>query len=239
MTTQIDHADARALLLEVKSGVLSTLSLDVPGYPFGSLVPYCLDREGIPVILIADIAQHTRNLIADPRVSLTVAEHAEDGDVQAKARLTVLARAVRVEAGLEDASGRYERAYPWSRDYHRTHGFSYFRLEPVRLRYIGGFGDIRWIEPKTFTRPNPFTQAQETAIVEHMNADHREAMRGYVRRFKGLPCTDGQEIALTGIDAEGIDLLVERRHLRLAFDEPVATPMEARKRLVDMARTPA
>ena len=31
-------------------------------------------------------------------------------------------------------------------------------------------------------------------------------------------------------------LLVERRHLRLAFDEPVATPMEARKRLVDMAR---
>jgi putative heme iron utilization protein len=169
-------------------------------------------------------------------VSLTVAERAEDGDVQAKARLTVLARAVRVEAGLEDAAGRYYRTYPWSRDYHRTHGFAFFRLEPVRLRYIGGFGDIRWIEPAAFTLANPFAVAQETAIVEHMNADHQAAMRGYLRHFKGLPCGDDQEVTLAGIDAEGIDLLVERRLLRLAFDQPVGSPMEARQRLVDMAR---
>lgn len=239
MTTLTNHADARALLLEARSGILSTLSLDVPGFPFGSLVPYCLDREGVPLILVADIAQHTRNLLADSRVSLTVAERPDDGDVQAKARLTVLARAVRVDDGLEDASNRYERSFPWSRDYHRTHGFSYVRLEPVRLRYIGGFGDIRWIEPAAFTRPNPFSAAQEAAIVEHMNADHQEAMRGYVRRFKGLACGDDQEIVLAGIDAEGIDLLVERRLLRLSFDEPVATPLEARQRLVEMARAGA
>jgi putative heme iron utilization protein len=65
-------ADARRLLLAAKAGVLSTLSLDVPGFPFGSVVPYCLDRGGLPLILVADIAQHTRNLLADPRASLTV-----------------------------------------------------------------------------------------------------------------------------------------------------------------------
>jgi putative heme iron utilization protein len=69
-----------------------------------------------------------------------------------------------------------------------------------------------------------------------MNADHPAAMRGYVRRFKGLGCGDGEQVALAGIDAEGFDLLLERRLLRFAFDEPVATPAEARQRLVAMAR---
>jgi putative heme iron utilization protein len=88
METLANHADARGLLLEAKAGVLSTLSRDVPGFPFGSVVPHCLDRGGLPLTLIADIAQHTKNLLADPRASLTVTEAAEDGDVQAQARLT-------------------------------------------------------------------------------------------------------------------------------------------------------
>jgi putative heme iron utilization protein len=142
---------------------------------------------------------------------------------------------VPVAGEVEDAAGRYYRHFPWARDYHETHGFAFFRLEPVRLRYIGGFGDIRWIEPEEFTFPNPFTPAQETAIVEHMNTDHQAAMRGYVRRFKELACGDEQEIALAGIDAEGFDLLLDRRLLRFAFDEPVASP-GARQRLVAMTR---
>jgi hypothetical protein len=169
-------------------------------------------------------------------VSLTVAEPAAEGDVQARARLTYLARAVRVEAGVEEVAGRYYRHFPWAEDYRETHGFAFFRLEPVRLHYIGGFGGIRWIEPEEFTVPNPFTPAQEAAIVEHMNADHAAAMRGYVRRFKGLACADEQEVSLAGIDAEGFDLLLDRRLLRFAIDQPVATPAEARQRLVAMAR---
>lgn len=236
METLTDHTDARGLLLEAKAGVLATLSLDVPGFPFGSVVPYCLDRQGMPVILIAQIAQHTKNLLADPRVSLTVAQKAGDGDVQAKARLTYLARAAEVEDGVEDTAARYYRYFPWARGYHGTHGFSFFRLEPVRLRYIGGFGDIRWIEPEAFTLANPFSPDQETAIVEHMNADHQTAMRGYVERFKGRSCGEDRQVTLAGIDAEGFDVLVERRLLRFAFDEPVATPAQARQRLVTMAR---
>jgi putative heme iron utilization protein len=141
-----------------------------------------------------------------------------------------------VEAGAEDAVGRYYRHFPWAEDYRETHGFAFFRLEPVRLRYIGGFGDIRWIEPEEFTAPNPFTPGEEAAIVEHMNADHPASMRGYARRFEGLVCGDEEEVALAGIDAEGFDLLLGRRHLRFAFDVPVATPAEARRRLVAMAR---
>jgi putative heme iron utilization protein len=60
---------ARATVLALP--VLSTISLDVPGYPFGSLTPYCFDENGQPIVYISLIAQHTRNIMADPRLSLT------------------------------------------------------------------------------------------------------------------------------------------------------------------------
>ena len=71
--TQVATA-ARNLMLSEYQGVLSTHSLDAPGYPFGSVAPYCLDRKGRPVILISNIAQHTKNLKANPKVSLIVME---------------------------------------------------------------------------------------------------------------------------------------------------------------------
>ncbi len=228
------HENARALLTGRKAGVLSTLSVTVEGFPFGSVVPYCLDRGGLPVILISNIAQHTRNVLADPRVCLTV--QADGHDVQAEARLGVLARAERIEEGLEDAAERYYRHFPGSRDYHRVHGFDFFRLAPVRFRWIGGFGDIRWIDPRELVVGNPFTRDEETAIVDHMNADHVDAMRGYCRGLPGVDIADGDGVQMAGIDAEGFDLLAAGRLWRFPFADPVATPAEARARLVAMAR---
>ena len=63
---------ARELLLKEYRGVLSTHSKAMPGFPFGSVVPYCLDAEGRPLILISRIAQHTHNLGQDAKCSLDV-----------------------------------------------------------------------------------------------------------------------------------------------------------------------
>ncbi len=228
------HRDARALLCAQKAGVLSTLSAEMEGHPFGSVVPYCLDRRGRPIVLISEIAQHTKNMAFDPRACLTVLAGGED--VQASARLSVLARATRVEDGLEDVAERYSRHFPSSRAYHQAHDFVFTRLEPVRLRWIGGFGDIRWIDPQEFLVENPFDRGQESAIVQHMNDDHAETMRGYCRSLAGLPVGEDDHVAMAGIDAEGFDLLVGEKLVRLAFPEPVATPAEARQRLVALAR---
>jgi len=84
--------NARQLLLEEYRGVLSTHSRSMPGFPFGSAVPYCLDANGWPLLLISRIAQHTRNLQADNKCSLLVGERAAE-DVQAAGRLTLLAEA--------------------------------------------------------------------------------------------------------------------------------------------------
>src|SRR6185436_4058344 len=114
---------ARTLVLQESFGVLSTVSIDLPGYPFGSVTPYCTDRMCRPIIYISDIAQHTKNIVADSRVSLTVVEKGASDDVQAHGRVTCIADARQVESGDEDVRERYFRYFPSARQYEQTHGF--------------------------------------------------------------------------------------------------------------------
>jgi len=225
---------ARRLLLREYHGVLSTLSVEAPGYPFGSVVPYCLDRDGHPVILISRIAQHTKNIEADPRASLIAVEKGID-DIQSAARLTLLANAVRVPDDDSDTALRYYAYFANATEYHRVHGFDFYRLALVRVRYIGGFGEIHWIAPNDLPCPNPFTRAQEQAMVHHMNADHGEALAGYCRAA-GIPIAPGSEPSLVGIDAEGFHLRVGTRLVRFEFATAVGSPLEVRAALMAMAR---
>jgi putative heme iron utilization protein len=222
--------DARRLFLRQSSGVLSTISLDVPGYPFGSVAPYCADRRGRPVIYISAIAQHTRNILANSKVSLTVVESNESADVQASGRVTCIANATPLEsAAADDAASRYFRYFPSAMQYQGTHDFAFFGLEPVRVRYIGGFGQIYWVAPEGFLLANPFSSAQEARIIQHMNQDHADALRRYA----------GGEAVMTGIDSEGFDLLMSGSKVRLEFPHPIATMDEARQALIEMAKRPA
>jgi len=225
--------EARDLLLGCYDGVLSTLSVAVAGYPFGSVVPFCLDRQGNPIILIADIAQHTRNIRHDPRVSLIVFDRAAP-DLQANGRLTLLADAEAVEQD-DDTPERYYRYFPESRDYHLTHGFQFWRLKPRRVRFIGGFGAIHWLEPGEVIAPNPFSRDEEHSMVEHMNADHVDAMRAYC---KGLvdQAAAPLEPRFAGCDGEGFHLRVAGRIVRIRFDSPVSAPQQVRGALVALAR---
>jgi heme iron utilization protein len=221
---------ARKLFLEESFGVLSTVSLDPPGYPFGSVAPYCADQQGNPVIYISHIAIHTKNILADPRVSLTVVEHGGNSDdVQAQGRVTCLANARPVADKEKAIQERYFRYFPAARQYENTHDFAFFRLELVRIRFIGGFGQIYWVEPDEFLQANPFSFEQESRIIDHMNGDHRDALRHYV----------GGDATMTGIDSEGFDVMKAGRKIRLAFDTPVRTMEEARQALVALAKRPA
>src|SRR4026207_1424693 len=142
---------ARTLLLKESFGVLSTISLDLPGYPFGSIVPYCVDELCRPIIYISHIAQHTKNILADSRVSLTVVErNVNSDDVQAHGRVTCIANARSIENQQSELRERYFRYFPSTRQYEQTHDFAFFRLELVRVRFIGGFGQIYWVEPDEF-----------------------------------------------------------------------------------------
>ncbi|WP_296229567.1 HugZ family protein [uncultured Pseudomonas sp.] len=224
---------ARELLLKEYRGVLSTHSKAMPGFPFGSVVPYCLDAEGRPLILISRIAQHTHNLGQDAKCSLLVGERGAE-DVQAVGRLTLLAEARQLydESEIEAAAQRYYRFFPQSRDYHRAHDFDFWRLEPVRWRFIGGFGAIHWLDEVTLA--NPFaTDGSETSMVEHMNEDHAKAIAHYVE-LAGLPQHEAAQMA--GVDQEGFHLRIGQSLYWLAFPTSCNNPGQVREALVMLAR---
>ncbi|MEB5931106.1 HugZ family protein [Pseudomonas mosselii] len=223
---------ARELLLKEYRGVLSTHSKSMPGYPFGSVVPYCLDAEGHPLILISRIAQHTHNLQKDPKCSLLVGERDAE-DVQAVGRLTVMAEARKLtdEAAIESAAARYYRYFPESANYHKAHDFDFWVLEPVRHRYIGGFGAIHWLDQVTLT--NPFAGKAEASMIEHMNSDHANAIAHYVE-LTDLPRTAPAE--MVGIDSEGMHLRIGQGVYWLAFPSTCNTPTQVREALVLLAR---
>ncbi|HSE35682.1 MAG TPA: DUF2470 domain-containing protein [Blastocatellia bacterium] len=222
---------ARRLLNHQSVGVLSTHSIDVAGYPFGSIAPYTLNYDGEPIILISDIAQHTRNIKHNNKVSLTVFESQAD-DPQSGGRLTWIGDAEPVDASDNQSRGRYLRYFPSAASYFDTHEFSFYRIGLRRARFIGGFGEIYWIEPDVMLVKNPFRET-ERGIIEHMNQDHQQALFHYCKVFGRAGV---EAVTMTGIDGEGFDLSADNRKLRIDFDSPIHTTEEARATLVNLAR---
>lgn len=225
---------ARQLLLKEYRGVLSTHSQTMPGFPFGSAVPYCLDANGWPLILISRIAQHTKNLKADPRCSLLVAERGAE-DVQATGRLTILAegRQLTDATAVDAAAERYYRFFPDARDYHRAHDFDFWTLQPVRWRFIGGFGAIHWLDDVALANPFAPTDGGEAGMLEHMNNDHAAAIIHYAERA-GLPDTPAAR--MVGIDSEGFHLRIGQTIHWLPFPATCISAGAVRQALVAMAK---
>ena len=189
--TVIDPAaEVRQWLLSATTATLCTLAAEpeVRGWPFGSLAPFALGRDGTPIVLLSEIAQHTKNLRRDPRVALFVRDPAATGDAQASWRVTVLGRARSLEQPeVEEAHARYRARVPSAPSYLGTHDFTYFAIDALRVRAIGGFGAIRWLAGGAILRDPLGGGLGEAAaaIVSHMNADHEDALRAIVAATAG------------------------------------------------------
>jgi len=145
MTNRSERAEAvRALLREARHGLLSTNGLEPAGFPYGSLVPAATTARGEPLLLVSHLAQHTKNLVQDPRASLLVAQ-ATAGDPQQAARATVLGQARRLEgAAAAEARERFLALHPASAPYFDLN-FQLWAIAPVEARYVGGFGAAAWV----------------------------------------------------------------------------------------------
>jgi putative heme iron utilization protein len=228
-----EGTEARLFLRRHHAGVLSTLSKRLGGYPFGSITPFVLDAAARPVILVSRLAEHTKNMEADPRVSLFVHEDAKD--VQTAARLTLVADAERV-GNVETVRARYLRYFPDGERLLSLGDFSFFALAPVFIRHIGGFGAIRSISPQSYAPPESRLAEAEGEIVAHMNADHAPALGRYCAHAYGVA---PEAPHMIGIDCDGFDVRAGDRVLRFEFDEPVTDPGKAREafaRLSERAR---
>jgi putative heme iron utilization protein len=144
-------AEMRALLARERHGVLSTAHAAHGGWPFGSIAPYALTPEGDPVLLLSTIAEHTKNLHADPRASLLVADSRARKDPLAGARVTLLGR-VDVPEGPASLVARaaYLDRFPDVEERLAAHDFALHVLRVERVRWIAGFGQMGWIARETW-----------------------------------------------------------------------------------------
>lgn len=226
--------EARRLMRSIRAGALATLSQD--GFPFASLVNVATDFDGSPLLLMSSLSAHTRHLDAEPRASILLSQGGK-GDPLAHPRLTVTGRAQRVsdESQRARVKARFLARHPKSALYADFGDFAFWRLEIVRAHLNGGFA-----RAATFDAAQIVTDLSdaselieiEASAIEHMNADHADALRLYAVKLCGEP--EGRWRA-TGVDPEGLDLASGDLSARLAFPVRVTGGDALRRTLGELA----
>jgi heme oxygenase (biliverdin-IX-beta and delta-forming) len=227
---------AKKLLREGRSGALATL-MPPTGDPYCSLVNVATAADGAPLLLISRLAVHTKNILADPRVSLMLDERKE-GDPLQGARVMLMGTA----AATDDAEARrrYLARQPEAEMFAGFADFAFYRMELKAVHLVAGFGRIVDLKPQdVLTEVGDAAElvAAEPEILAHMNDDHADAVRLYATRLLGAP--DG-EWRCVGCDPEGLELQQDRTALRLPFPQRVRAPGVLRqvlKQMADQART--
>ena len=222
-------SDARRLVRKIAAGVLATQSLKFPGYPYASSLPYCTDQRGRVIVLISHLAEHTQNAERDPRVGFLVS--ALTPDLQEQARVSQVGDIAAVDEPA--IAARYLRFFPEAAQYLEIGGFRFFRIEPLGLRYIAGFGSIHTIATDSYLAP-PYPIAEaEDEVIAHMNADHAHNLSDYCRVIQGQAPASA---VMVGIDCDGLDIRADGQLLRIEFDAEVEDAGAARAELVKLAR---
>jgi heme iron utilization protein len=227
---------ARTLLREARYAALATLDPGT-GAPVASRVALATDIDGAPIILVSTLSAHTGGIVADPRCSLLVGEPGK-GDPLAHPRMSIACRAEKLQRGTPEnarAERRYLNRQPKAKLYAGFADFSFFRLEPQAASLNGGFGKAYALTSADLLTNSPANQsiaASEQSAIAHMNSDHRDAIAVYARAF--AKASDGNW-TLTGIDAEGIDIVCGEDSRRIFFPEMLQSPSDVRSALVRMA----
>ena len=145
---QAATAAARALVLNSRRATLAT-HLAEGGAPYASLVLVAPAADGSPILLISTLAQHTRNIAADSRVSLLYDGTLALDDPLTGPRLTVLGTAQPSDDPALEAA--YLACHPQAAEYAGFGDFGYYRITVARAHFVAGFGEIRWIEGDILT----------------------------------------------------------------------------------------
>ena len=202
-------------------------------------MPYGLDEQGRPIFLISTMAMHTQNLQADPRASLLVTEPNAGSDPLGASRLTVVGNVLPVpRSEVAEARKLYLARYANSKYWVDFEDFSFYRMDVVDIYYVGGFGVMGWVSASEYVRSQPDPLADSMAeIIQHMNADHKDAIVLLARRFARI---ESQEATMTEVDRLGFQLRLKTqdgmRGVRIAFLREVGNPAETRKVLVEMVQ---
>jgi hypothetical protein len=202
-------------------------------------MPFALDGAGRPIFLISTMAMHTQNLQQDGRASLLVTQPEASGDPLGAARVTLVGNvSVVAEAEVGEARRLYLERHENSKYWVDFDDFSFFAMDVVDVYYVGGFGVMGWVTAPEYIQAQPDPLADAAAgILQHMNADHQDALILLARVFAG---TEAQEAVMTSVDRLGFHVRMKTQEgmkgARVAFPSEASTPLETRKILVEMVQ---
>ncbi len=227
---------ARSLLRGLDRASLGTLmrpDAPEPGTPYTSLVLVAVDHDASPLLLISTLADHTKNLAANPTVSLLFDGTTGLDEPLTGPRVSVQGRAAKTEDATLKA--RFVARHPGAAMYAGFRDFAFWRVDMTRAHLVAGFGKIHWLgaDEILYRAAGETLREAEPGILEHMNSEHADAVQLYATRLLGR---DGDGWTMTGIDPEGADLRRAGTVLRLAFAKPVTNAEEARVELVRLVK---
>ena len=221
---------ARQLIRRSGKACLGTIDRN-DGAPYASLVLFAPLADASPVMLLSDLADHTKNIAANGASSLLIDGMETGRETMAGMRLTLQGHISRLED--KAAKDRMIARHPEAAIYAGFADFNLYHLKVERIHLIGGFGMIHWIDAKDVLASAPALDAAAPEIIEHMNSDHADAITAYARASGHR----GDTWRMIGIDTDGIDLHDGDTYLRLAADDRMMTPGDARRSLAAMAKT--
>jgi putative heme iron utilization protein len=223
--------EARRLVRKSLHCSLATVGRE-NGAPYVSFANLATDSSGLPIILVSELAWHTQNLLKDPRASVLVADPPSTGDAMTGFRVTVMGRFVR-STDLA-VRRRYLAKHPPSAGYADFGDFSFWRMEADQIHSIAGFGRIVTLAATDVFRDAGEIAELEESAIEHLNADHADALAHYA---SSLGAREPDQWKAAAIDCDGLDLTNGDRCIRLPFPSPVFDAASLRRQLGQMRRT--
>lgn len=236
------HAErCRTITISARTATLSTNARAPAGFPYGSLVTIAVDERGRPILLLSQLAEHTQNLNQNVNASILLTEVPRPKtSALAHGRVTLFGPCQPVpETERNEVSAVFLAAHPDAAQYADFKDFGYYRLEPVALRYVGGFGRMSWVSVDEYlaAEPDPIA-AHAEGILQHMNTDHADAVLAYARAFAGVK--DAVAATMTTVDRYGFDLTITTpngwTNGRIGFETPVRTTDEVRIAMVKLVK---
>lgn len=228
---------ARTLVHVAQSGSLATLSRKHPGHPFASVMPFAVDAQGRPLLLISTMAMHTQNLLGDGRASLLITQPGGEQDPLASARVTLMGAAAHVpDADLAAVRATYLARHRTAAYWVDFGDFAFWRLDVADVYFVGGFAAMGWVDAAEYAAAGPDPLAEDAAgIMEHMNRDHGDALVTCAKFFGG---DEAEQARMVAVDRLGFKLSLRRGgrrwSARIAFPRAVTTAAESRQVLIEM-----
>ena len=226
--------DATAFYRSDKIAILSTISKQHNGYPFGSFVTYVSGWDRTIFLYLSDLADHTKNLKKDHRSCITIYKKNNSGDVQNSARLTLIGDLKKVQDSIYEAcKERFHNFFPESKAYEQMHDFNFYQISITQARWIGGFGKISWLDPKNWKSVSVDWFGSEKNMIDHMNEDHSNTIRSALHAVHDIK---DKEAVMIGLSIDGYYIRSKGNVFFINFDYPVYTSKKYRNVLIELSK---